>query len=152
MYLGLVEDDEFEDYDTYDTYEDLAEGEPEPQRRRSSLRRVPDEPRSKREGVVRAMPTKASNQLHVLYPVAMKDAQELGDKFRDGYSVIMNLQSCDPKLRQRIFDYACGLVHGLGGAMDTVADMTWIITPSGVQVSVEEGRRFLEERGFFGQV
>ena len=148
MYLGLVEDDEYEEYDGY---EDLMEDEPEPHARRSALRRVPDEPRGRREAVVRAMPTKPANQLHVLYPVAMKDAQELGDRFRDGYSVIMNLQSCDPKLRQRIFDYACGLVHGLGGSMDTVADMTWIITPPGVKVSVEEGRRFLEERGFFGQ-
>lgn len=147
-YLGLAEDDRYDDYDDYDDYQDPAARETP---RRAPLRGVDPEPR-KRDAVVRAMPTKPSNQLHVLYPVAMKDAQELGDRFRDGYSVIMNLQGCDARLRQRIFDYACGLVHGIGGSMDTVADMTWIITPPGIEVSVEEGRRFLEERGFLGQV
>lgn len=160
MYLGLVEDEDLGDYG----YDDLVEEEP-PHRTRSAapasrrkgrtsgLHRVAeDDPRSRREAVVRSIPSPAT-QLHVIYPVAMKDVEELGERYKNGFSVVMNLRETPPQLRQRVFDYACGLVHGVGGSMSKeVAEKTWILTPPGIEVSVEEGRRFLEERGFLGQV
>jgi len=157
MYLGLVEDEDLGDYG----YDDLAEEEPrqaapQPVSRRtrtSTLHRVSDaEQAPRRDAVVRAIPSPAT-QLHVVYPVAMKDVEELGDRYKNGFSVVMNLRETPAQLRQRVFDYACGLVHGIGGSMSKeVAEKTWILTPPGIEVSVEEGRRFLEERGFLGQV
>ena len=43
------------------------------------------------------------------------------------------------------------LADGLAGSMQPAADNVFLLTPSGVQVSAEERRRFLEERGFFNQ-
>ncbi len=160
MYLGLVEDEDLGDYG----YDDLADEGPDrntqpiqPSTRRrtrtSTLRRVSeDDSFAHRETVVRAIPSPAT-QLHVVYPVAMKDVEELGERYKNGFSVVMNLRETPAQLRQRVFDYACGLVHGIGGSMSKeVAEKTWILTPPGIEVSVEEGRRFLEERGFLGQV
>jgi cell division inhibitor SepF len=88
---------------------------------------------------------------HLVQPTTFNDAQEVGDKFRDGFSVLMNLQGIDANLRRRLIDFASGLAYGLGGSMKPVANNVFLITPSGVQVSAEERRRLLEERGFFNQ-
>ena len=147
IYLGLVEDDELDDYG----YEDL-EPEPQPQgppppARRSARRKQDD----RGMDVVRPLPTAPPAMFHLVMPSTFNDAQEVGDKFRDGFSVIMNLQGVDAVLRRRLIDFASGLAYGLNGSMQPAADNVFLITPSGVQVSAEERRRFLEERGFFNQ-
>jgi cell division inhibitor SepF len=145
VYLGLVEDDELDEY----AYED-SEREAEAPRRSHRRVREPDaQPR--REAVVRAMPSQPSARFHLVMPSAFNDAQEVGDKFREGYSVLMNLQTVEPELSRRLVDFASGLAYGLGGSMQPVAEKVFLITPHGVQVSAEERRRFLEERGFFNQ-
>lgn len=106
--------------------------------------------------MVRAMPTMHSSpagapRFHLVMPSSFNDAQELGDKFREGYSVLMNLQAVDPELARRLVDFASGLAYGLAGSMQPVAEKVFLITPAGVTVSAEERRRFLEERGFFNQ-
>jgi cell division inhibitor SepF len=147
IYLGLVEDEEYDEYG----YEDLESDEPEAGRGARSIRRVPDEAPARRDAVVRAMPTAPSQRFHLVQPGAFNDAQEVGDKFREGYSVLMNLQTVDPELSRRLVDFASGLAYGLGGSMQPVAEKVFLVTPAGVQVSAEERRRFLEERGFFNQ-
>ena len=150
VYLGLVEDDEYDDYG----YEDLEMEESQPPRR-SSRRAAPDAADGgghPREAVVRAMPSTAPQaRFHLVMPSSFNDAQEVGDKFREGYSVLMNLQGVDPDLARRLVDFASGLAYGLAGSMQPVAEKVFLITPAGIQVSAEERRRFLEERGFFNQ-
>jgi cell division inhibitor SepF len=146
IYLGLVEDDELDDY-----YDDLGpEPEPAPARR-GAPRATPRGNSGGPEGVVRPLPTAPPAMFHLVMPSTFNDAQEVGDKFRDGFSVIMNLQGVDAVLRRRLIDFASGLAYGLAGSMQPAADNVFLITPNGVQVSAEERRRFLEERGFFNQ-
>lgn len=147
VYLGLAEE---EDYD-----ESHYDPEEEEQNRRAVIKRVPESgagaARVDRDAVVRPMPSAAGPRVHLVQPTAFNDAQEIGDKFRDGFSVLMNLQSADQELGRRLVDFASGLAYGLGGSMQPVAERVFLITPSGVQVSAEERKRFLEERGFFNQ-
>ncbi|HEY7875078.1 MAG TPA: cell division protein SepF [Actinomycetota bacterium] len=143
IYLGLVEDDELDDY----AYDDLEPDEP--QRRGSSRRAGGDGAAPRPDAVVRPMSPQA--RFHLVHPAAFNDAQEVGDKFREGYSVLINLQAADPELSRRLVDFASGLAYGLGGSMKPVAEKVFLLTPAGVQVSAEERRRFLEERGFFNQ-
>jgi cell division inhibitor SepF len=147
IYLGLVEDDEYDDYG----YEDL-EPEEEPRPRRGGGRRsIEPERGPRRAATVTAIPTAAPARFHLVQPTSFNDAQELGDKFKEGFSVLMNLSSTDAELSRRLIDFASGLAYGLNGAMQPVADRVFLMTPAGVQVSAEERRRFLEERGFFNQ-
>jgi cell division inhibitor SepF len=149
IYLGLVEDDELDEY-AYDEY-GHEEDEPPPQRsrrRRSSSRDGHPPPG---DAVVRPMPNAQPGRFHLVQPSSFNDAQEVGDRFRQGVSVLMNLSSADPDLSRRLIDFASGLAYGLGGAMQPVADRVFLITPQGVQVSAEERRRLLEDRGLFGQ-
>ncbi len=166
VYLGLAEDEDYDDY----AYDDFDAEEPERDRRGAPVRRLPERERDPEGGredpeyspsrkerkgaVVRAMPSGGaggSPRVHLVTPTAFNDAQEVGDKFREGYSVLMNLQATDPELSRRLVDFASGLAYGLGGSMQPIAERVFLVTPAGVQVSAEERRRFLEERGFFNQ-
>lgn len=155
IYLGLAEEDDYDEYRDYG-YDDIDDQEPAPSRRQE-LRKVPEREResasARRESVVRAMPTTsgAAPRVHLVTPSAFNDAQEVGDKFREGYSVLMNLQGANPELARRLVDFASGLAYGLSGAMQPVAEKVFLITPAGVQVSAEERRRLVEER-FFNQL
>jgi cell division inhibitor SepF len=161
IYLGLVEDeDHFDDY----AYDDIGLDEepvPEPANsRRGSLRRVQEsepavtprrDPGARREGVVRAMPERSSSpSVHHLSPTNFNmHAQELGDKFRDGAVVIMNLDSTPPEEASRLKNFASGLVYGLRGTMRPVGPNVFLLSPEGVQVSAEEQQRLLDARGLF---
>lgn len=144
VYLGLVEDDESEEY----AYDD--ETAP-PGRRRAGPEAAAAPEATRRDAVVRAIPTAPAARFHLVLPRSFNDVQEVGDKFREGFSVIMNLQGVDPELARRLVDFASGLGYGLGGSMQPVAEKVFLLTPAGVQVSAEERRRLLEERGFFNQ-
>ncbi len=154
IYLGLVEDDELDEY----AYEE-HEVEEEPRRRHSrrsaaaAASREPDEAYApKRDAVVRSIATQAQARFHLVTPTQFKaDAQEVGDKFREGFSVLMNLHAAEPRERQRLIDFASGLAYGMGGGIQPAGENVILITPPGVQVSAEERQRFLEERGFFKQ-
>lgn len=148
VYLGLVEEDDYDEYG----YDDVEQDEEPPPRRSARSASPPPErsPRPRRDAVVRSIPTPPQARFHLVNPTLFKaDAQEVGDKFRDGFSVLMNLHSADPRERQRLIDFASGLAYGMGGSIQPAGENVILITPPGVQVSAEERQRFLEERGFF---
>ena len=142
VYLGLAEEESGED--DYDYEPEESPPPPAPGRADGEERGV--------RSTLRAMPTETGTRMHLVQPSSFNDAQEIGDKFRDGFSVLMNLQSADPELARRLVDFASGLAYGLHGSMQPAADRVFLITPRDVKVSAEDRRRFLEERGFFNQV
>jgi cell division inhibitor SepF len=153
VYLGLVEDDEYDEY-----YDDLEPHDGPARRGRHSAAAAGGDgyaaPRAAGgTATVTQMPpsTSMAPRFHLVHPTSFNDAQEVGDKFREGFSVIMNLQAADRELGRRLVDFASGLAYGLGGSMQPVAENVFLVTPAGVQVSAEERRRLLEERGFFNQ-
>ncbi|MDQ3646948.1 MAG: cell division protein SepF [Actinomycetota bacterium] len=156
IYLGLVEDDEeLEDY-AYDDLEPEARPASRSQPRRAQADAEPPGQPSyapRRDAVVRAIPTPASAGFHLVEVTGFQtDAQEIGDRFRQGYSVLLNLQSVTSREeRQRIVDFASGLAYGVTGQLKPAGERVYLLTPPGVEVSADEPRRFMEERGFFSQ-
>lgn len=90
--------------------------------------------------VVHPMPSKAMKP-HAVSPDAFNDAQEIGDRFKTGQSVIVNLQAVDRDLRRRLVDFSSGLCYAMGGKMDRVADQVYLLTPADVEVSRGTTRR-----------
>jgi cell division inhibitor SepF len=86
-------------------------------------------------------------KVHVVAPTRFADAQEIGDRFKNGQPVIVNLQANDRELSRRMIDFCSGVTYALSGSMDKVADQVFLLTPSNVEVSAEEKRR-LQERGY----
>jgi cell division inhibitor SepF len=157
VYLGLVDDNEYEEYEP--AYEDpsvragrttapVSPYEPEPTGGVRTLSReesggVTLQPRP---AVVRPIVPVQNAKVHVVAPEGFNDAQEIGDKLKANQPVIVNLQSSDADLRRRLIDFASGLTYGLGGQMERVAKEVFLLTPSNVEISAEEKRR-LQERG-----
>ena len=168
VYLGLVDDDEYEDYDPYEEQPTMQQAPPvagpAPAVRRTAVpagvepeggmvRTLPREAIDPsavqpRPAVVRPIPHAAAAKVHVVAPGGFNDAQEIGDKLKTSQPVIMNLQGVNRDLSRRLIDFASGLAYGLGGQMERVADQVFLLTPSNVEVPAEEKRR-LQERGLY---
>ncbi|NCG24216.1 MAG: cell division protein SepF [Actinobacteria bacterium] len=80
---------------------------------------------------------------HALSPTSFNDAQSIGDRFKNGQAVIVNLQGVDRDLRRRLVDFASGLCFALDGKMDKVATQVYLLTPADVVVSASDARRAL---------
>lgn len=166
VYLGLVDDDEYEEYEPYDEPAPVAAPAPppapprrsaisyvEPEGATAGVRTLPREPESNvtvqpRPAPLRPVPAPQTARPHVIAPDGFNDAQQIGDKLKANQPVILNLQSVDRDLARRLIDFASGLAYGLGGQMERVADQVFLLTPTNVEVSAEEKRR-LQERGLY---
>lgn len=153
-YLGLVEE-----YD--DEYADLPPEEPLPPRAAeppgrsepSNVRRISPmrdaEPGPVGQSPVGVRPVQSA-KVHVTNPTTFNDVEEVGERFRNGIPVIMNLDGAGETTAKRLLDFASGLIFGLEGRIERVGERVFLLTPLGVDVSSEE-RRQLGERGFFNQ-
>jgi cell division inhibitor SepF len=101
-----------------------------------------------RPAVVRPIAPMQTAKVHVVAPTKFADAQEIGDRFKGGQPVIVNLQANERELARRMIDFCSGVTYALAGSMDKVADQVFLLTPSNVEVSAEEKRR-LQERGLY---
>ena len=117
---------------------------PTPVRPRGGVAVAPEpiRPRS----VVRPVPASASTRPHVVTPKTFNDAQEVGDWFRKGQPVILNLQDLERDLARRLLDFSSGVSYGLSGTVERVASHVYLLTPPDVEISSDDRRR-LRERG-----
>ncbi|MEU2394292.1 cell division protein SepF [Streptomyces sp. NPDC007369] len=82
-------------------------------------------------------------------PDGFRDARAIGELFREGVPVIVNLSLMDPADAKRVVDFAAGLTFGLRGSIERVATRVFLLTPADTQiVSGESGGR---SRDFFNQ-
>jgi cell division inhibitor SepF len=148
VYLGLVENG-----DQYDEYEEF-EGEYDDRTR--SLHAVRDhEPAPARTAVATpvresATATMTASRITTLHPRTYNDARAIGESFRDGTPVIMNLSEMDDGDAKRIVDFAAGLVFGLHGTIERVTQKVFLLSPANVVVTAEEKER-MAAGGFFNQ-
>jgi len=139
-YLGLVEDDEFEEIDEVSVQPETAEVRRF--QRPQAVREVQLE--SEHEGIVRTIPSTrhaTAGSIHKSEPRRFNEAREIADRFKDGIPVIMNLQSTDDTIARRLVDFASGLVYGLDGKIEMVANRVYLLTPADVDVSAEDRER-----------
>ncbi len=158
VYLGLMEEDEeFEEVPRYDEPPVRSRNDDAPMVRTvrpHDRERESNHPAGR--GVVRQMPgaqqapAAAPRQVHVVEPRIYDDAQQFADRFKGGVPVIVNLRSTEPKHASKILHFASGLVYGLNGRMQRVAESVYLITPFNVEVSADEKRR-LAESGFYNE-
>jgi cell division inhibitor SepF len=160
VYLGLVEDDRYDDdYDEYDVYdEDTAErrrGEEEsgqPTRAEEPMGREPvtPVPRPRRATLVQESTSSDLARITTLHPRTYNEARTIGEHFREGTPVIMNLTEMVDSDAKRLVDFAAGLVFGLHGSIERVTNKVFLLSPANVEVTAEDKAR-MAERGFFNQ-
>ncbi|MCX4722169.1 cell division protein SepF [Streptomyces virginiae] len=139
-WLGLVEDSDDERY--YD--DDYAEA-PQGSVAGPGEQWVTD-PRVR---VASESAVEHGRRIATVTPDGFRDARGIGELFRDGVPVIVNLSSMDPGDAKRVVDFAAGLTFGLRGSIERVATRVFLLTPADTQiVSGEAGGR---SRDFFNQ-
>ncbi|EGD55867.1 cell division protein SepF [Gordonia neofelifaecis] len=92
----------------------------------------------------------AMNKISTLRPSDYSEARTIGERFRDGSPVIMDLADMSTDEAKRLVDFAAGLVFALRGSFDKVATKVFLLSPHGVDVSPEERKR-IAESGFYNQ-
>ena len=151
IYLGLAEDEER--YDGYEAYDD---DEPEPieviEEDPVEVRRAPVTPIARAQ-VARVLPRPAPAETHritTIHPRSYNEAKTIGESFRAGTPVIMNLTDMGDADAKRLVDFAAGLVFGLHGSIERVTSKVFLLSPVNVEVATPERPR-VPELGFFNQ-
>ena len=163
VYLGLAEDDDRYDYDGEDGYdrEPQAADDGRSERPQASGQRSAKEERS---GQVTQLPRPTPvarlvrdpevgplNRITTIHPRTYNEAKTIGESFRDGTPVIMNLTDMGDADAKRLVDFAAGLVFGLHGTIERVTAKVFLLSPSHVEVAAEESEAAPAARGFFNQ-
>jgi cell division inhibitor SepF len=91
-----------------------------------------------------------SIRVTTLHPRTYNEARAIGEHFREGTPVIMNLTEMDDADAKRLVDFAAGLIFGLRGSIDRVTAKVFLLSPHNVEVTAEDKQR-LAEGGFFNQ-
>ena len=150
VYLGLVEDDRRyqEKYDSYEEYEEYDEPadvvEPTPSRADYAAYAT-----DHRVEPVLAQQVELA-RITTLHPRTYNEARTIGEHFREGTPVIMNLTEMVDSDARRLVDFAAGLIFGLRGSIDKVTNKVFLLSPANVEVTAEDKAR-IAERGFFNQ-
>jgi len=136
VYLGLAEDDGHDEYD--DEFEGYAEDEAleAPRERHAQVTALPT--RRPVAEIVRTPATGGLSRITTIHPRTYNEAKTIGENFRDGTPVIMNLTDMDDADAKRLVDFAAGLVFGLHGAIERVTSKVFLLSPATVTVNAED--------------
>jgi cell division inhibitor SepF len=160
VYLGLVEEDpeHLEEYDEYDEYESAPAPRRDAPAERAEQTRALHPVRDDRPVPAPAVTPRPaprhepidSYKITTLHPRNYNDARTVGEYFRDGTPVIMNLTDMEDADAKRLVDFSAGLIFGLRGSIERVTAKVFLLSPANVVVTAEEKAR-LAEGGFFNQ-
>ena len=145
-YLGLLEDTGR--YDDYDEYADESPTRPtREETRTASVASIAERrrPTPVSTGVVAEL-----SRITTLHPRTYNEARTIGENFRNGIPVIMNLSEMDDADAKRLVDFAAGLVFATRGAIERVTQKVFLLSPPNVTVAAEDKQR-IAEGGFFNQ-
>ncbi|MFC7219380.1 cell division protein SepF [Streptomyces polyrhachis] len=142
-WLGLVDDGDDERY--YD--DDYAEATEQPTVPPSRPATWVTDPRVR---VVSETAEQQGHRIATITPDGFRDARGIGELFREGVPVIVNLTGMDPADAKRVVDFAAGLTFGLRGTIERVATRVFLLTPATYEVVPGESARD-GSGGFFNQ-
>ncbi|ANH39154.1 Cell division protein SepF [Nocardioides dokdonensis FR1436] len=160
-YLGLVEDTgrydgEHGEYDPSDDHTSetrpVAAAGPSRHERAREVRPAPVADLAERRrpapgptGVVAEL-----SRITTLHPSTYNEARTVGENFREGVPVIMNLSEMNDADAKRLVDFAAGLVFATRGTIERVTNKVFLLSPANVTVAAEDKER-IAEGGFFNQ-
>jgi cell division inhibitor SepF len=158
-WLGLVTDDRYADYDDAAEFEELTEGASSAEAFDTPAKAAtvtPLESRRTASVAAAANTTLASysrtadvSRITTVHPRTYNEARVVGEHFRDGVPVIMNLTDMEDVDAKRLVDFAAGLIFGLRGSIERVTSKVFLLSPHDVTVAAEDKERIAG--GFFNQ-
>ena len=147
-YLGLMDDPEFDSPQSTNAPIAASTGEA---RIRSGEARTVTAVRNR--SVIEVAPQldlPVLDRIITLHPRFYNEARIIGEHFRQGNPVIINLTEMDESDHKRLVDFASGLAFGLHGTIERVTKKVFLISPANVLVSTEE-KSTAAQASFFNQ-
>jgi cell division inhibitor SepF len=95
-------------------------------------------------------PNVVVDHIVTLHPRMYGDVRGIGEHYRLGQPVIMNLSDMEEAERKRMIDFASGLVFGHYGKIERVTSKVFLLTPPNVNVSNED-KTAAAQASFFNQ-
>jgi cell division inhibitor SepF len=153
VYLGLAEEDQqSQAYDEYETDpRPTAKADDAAQERGAAVTHI-----KRDRGPQRVVSEPVGGELtriSTIHPRTYNDAKTIGESFREGVPVIMNLTDMDASDAKRLVDFSAGLVFGLRGSIERVTSKVFLLSPAHVEVSAPAApaQRGAVQSGFFNQ-
>ncbi len=143
-YLGLLEDT-----GRYDDEYDAQGAGPQPPSRPAP---VADLSERRRPQVAAPAPSVVAelSRITTVHPRNYNEARVVGEQYRDGTPVIMNLTEMDDADAKRLVDFAAGLIFATRGSIERVTNKVFLLSPPNVTVAAEDKQR-IADGGFFNQ-
>jgi cell division inhibitor SepF len=91
----------------------------------------------------------SSYNIITLQPRSYSEARKVGEYFREGNPVIINLDDMEEGERKRLVDFSSGLVFGLHGRIERISLKVFLLSPADVSVSNED--KTAAQATFFNQ-
>jgi cell division inhibitor SepF len=79
-----------------------------------------------------------ADRIVTITPRFYSEARAIGEYYREGNPVIMNLSDMEESERKRLVDFASGLVFGHAGTIERVTSKVFLLSPPNVMVSSED--------------
>ncbi len=139
--IGKIFSPEDEEMPTYASAEVEVDSSPEYQAPAKAETAAPayasEQPAAapKRESVTRA--ADSSFELKVVKPENFASVGQIADHLINRRTVVLNLESTSKETSRRIIDFLNGVAYTLDGQIKAVANNTYVITPSHVDISGE---------------
>ena len=147
-YLGLMDDPEFDSPQAPSTPAVAGTGDV-----RIKTREARSVSSLRHSSVVEVAPQldlPVLDRIITLHPRFYNEARTIGEHFRLGNTVIINLTDMDESEHKRLVDFASGLAFGLHGTIERVTKKVFLISPANVNVSVED-KSAAAQASFFNQ-
>lgn len=74
-------------------------------------------------------------RITTIHPRTYNEAKSIGESFRGGIPVIMNLTDMSDADAKRLVDFSAGLVFGLRGSIERVTNKVFLLSPEHVTVT-----------------
>ncbi|MEZ5185901.1 MAG: cell division protein SepF [Candidatus Nanopelagicales bacterium] len=132
VYLGLTEEDYGFEYDEQQDRDDHRDDH-----RASARRDIGVEQHSTPSFAPKSTPRRIEAAYDVvrMSPSAYADVRSIGEAFRAGDVISMDLSGLTADDAKRMIDFASGLTFGLQGAIERVGGKVFLLTPKGVEVT-----------------
>jgi cell division inhibitor SepF len=154
VYLGLLEDTERYDDEYYDEYDERPQrGATEEPARPAPVANISERrrPQTAAPQVAPQSTVAELSRITTLHPRTYNEARSIGENFREGVPVIMNLSEMDDMDAKRLVDFAAGLVFAVRGTIERVTNKVFLLSPPNVSVAAEDKQRIADAGGFFNQ-
>lgn len=76
-------------------------------------------------------------RIQTIKPRSYNDARLIGEAFRAGVPVIMNLTEMSDADAKRLVDFSAGLSFGLHGSIERVTTAVFLLSPAHVEIGVD---------------